>query len=142
MEAARVEAEAQDRQAKLFSGLRFFLGREVPREPLVFMIRAVGGEVSWDATVAPGATYSSTDQRITHQVSDREIVDGQVLGRFYVQPQWIFDSINKRERCSEADFALGETLPPHLSPFLAERRIGDYVPPEQRILEEGEKAKV
>merc|ERR1712105_318493 len=44
-----------------------------------------------------------------------------------------------RERCGEADFALGETLPPHLSPFVAERRIGDYVPPEQRVLEEGVK---
>merc|ERR1711890_80065 len=58
---------------------------------------------------------------------------------FYIQPQWIFDSINRRERCGEADYALGETLPPHLSPFLAERRIGDYVPPEQRVLEEGVK---
>jgi pescadillo protein len=140
MEKARLESEARDRQTKLFSGLRFFLGREVPREPIVFMIRAVGGEVSWDATVAPGATYSCGDEKITHQISDRASVEDKVLGRFYVQPQWIFDSINRRERCGEADFALGETLPPHLSPFLAERRIGDYVPPEQRKLEEGEKA--
>ena len=68
MEAARAEAEARERQGKLFSGLRFFLGREVPREPLVFMLRAVGGEVSWDATVAPGATFASTDSTVTHQV--------------------------------------------------------------------------
>ena len=68
MEAARAEAEARERQGKLFNGLRFFLGREVPREPLVFMVRAVGGEVSWDATVAPGATFASTDPTITHQV--------------------------------------------------------------------------
>jgi len=139
MEKARLEAEARDRQDKLFAGLRFFLGREVPREPIVFMIRAVGGEVSWDATVAPGATYSDTDEKITHQICDRPSVSDKVLGRFYVQPQWIFDSINRRERCNEADFALGETLPPHLSPFLAERRIGDYVPPEQKKLE-GENA--
>ena len=32
---------------------------------------------------------------------------------------------------------MGETLPPHLSPFIAERRVGDYVPPEQKKLEEG-----
>lgn len=139
MEKARLESEARDRQSKLFSGLRFFLGREIPREPIVFMIRAVGGEVSWDYTVAPGATFSESDETITHQVCDRPTVSDKVLGRFYVQPQWIFDSINRRERCGEADFALGETLPPHLSPFLAERRIGDYVPPEQRVLEEGAK---
>ena len=73
MEAARVEAEARERQGKLFQGLRFFLGREVPREPLVFMVRAVGGEVSWDATVAPGATYAANDPTITHQVSKRSV---------------------------------------------------------------------
>ena len=32
---------------------------------------------------------------------------------------------------------MGETLPPHLSPFIAERRVGDYVPPEEKKLEEG-----
>jgi len=137
MEAARAEAEARERQGKLFNGLRFFLGREVPREPLVFMLRAVGGEVSWDATVAPGATFASTDSTVTHQISDRPCVTDQVLGRFYVQPQWVFDSINRRERCGEAEYALGETLPPHLSPFIAERRVGDYVPPEEKKLEEG-----
>jgi len=137
MEAARAEAQARERQGKLFTGLRFFLGREVPREPLVFMVRAVGGEVSWDATVAPGATFASTDPTITHQISDRPSISDQVLGRFYVQPQWVFDSINRRERCGEAEYALGETLPPHLSPFIAERRVGDYVPPEQKKLEEG-----
>merc|ERR1712083_770326 len=100
-------------------------------------LRAVGGEVSWDATVAPGATFANSDTTITHQISDRPSIDDQVLGRFYVQPQWVFDSINRRERCGEAEYALGETLPPHLSPFIAERRVGDYVPPEEKKLEEG-----
>jgi len=138
---AEKERDARERQATLFNGLRFFLGREIPREPLVFMIRAVGGEVSWDSSVAVGATYPSTDTRITHQLVDREAgTTGElVLGRFYVQPQWVFDSINRREICPEKDYALGETLPPHLSPFIQERRLGDYVPPEQLALE-GEKA--
>jgi len=131
------EREARERQSTLFNGLRFFLGREIPREPLVFMIRALGGEVSWDSSVAIGATYTSSDTRITHQLVDREAghAGELVLGRFYVQPQWVFDSINRRERCPEKDYALGETLPPHLSPFIQERRIGDYVPPEQLALE-------
>merc|ERR1712032_1468728 len=89
--------------------------------------------------VAPGATFANSDTTITHQISDRPSIDDQVLGRFYVQPQWVFDSINRRERCGEAEYALGETLPPHLSPFIAERRVGDYVPPEQKKLEEGVK---
>merc|ERR1711915_569266 len=102
-----------------------------------FMIRAVGGEVSWDSSVAPGATYSNTDPRITHQLVDRDAtsIGELVLGRFYVQHQWVFDSINRREKCPERDYALGETLPPHLSPFTQEYRVGDYIPPEQKALD-------
>jgi len=139
---AEKEREARERQANLFQGLRFFLGREIPREPLVFMIRAVGGEVSWDSSVAVGATYPSTDPRITHYLVDREAgtMGELVMGRFYVQPQWVFDSINRREKCPEKNYALGETLPPHLSPFTQEFRIGDYVPPEEKNLgQENEK---
>merc|ERR1712062_755607 len=99
-----------------------------------------GGEMSWDASVGVGASFPVTDPAITHQVMDRDVSSAgeMVLGRFYIQPQWIFDSINRREKCREKDFALGETLPPHLSPFVSERerRVGDYVPPEQKALEE------
>merc|ERR1712025_1350093 len=138
---AVLEREMKEKQSNLFKGLKFFLGREVPKEPLVFMIRAVGGEVSWDSSVGVGATFSQSDAGITHQVMDRDAktAGDLVLGRFYIQPQWIFDSINRREKCREKDYALGETLPPHLSPFVSERerRVGDYVPPEQKALEGG-----
>lgn len=135
MESARKEAEAVEAQVKLFQGLKFFLGREVPREQIVFMIRSMGGEVSWESTCAPGSTYKEGDERITHHIADREVILNKKLGRFYVQPQWIFDSINQRKKLNEKDYALGETLPPHLSPFVEERRReGDYIPPEEKAL--------
>jgi len=139
VEEARKEAELVQKQTKLFEGLKFYLSREVPREPLVFMIRCLGGDVSWDSTVAPGATYGESDTSITHQVCDRpaNTIAKSHLGRFYVQPQWVFDSLNRRDRLPEKDYALGETLPPHLSPFIADRRVGDYVPPEEKKLTEG-----
>merc|ERR1712098_176185 len=108
------------------------------REPLVFMIRSVGGEVSWCETAAPGATFKEDDDRVTHQISDRDVIGNKKLGRFYVQPQWIFDSINRRTMLNEKDYALGETLPAHLSPFVTERRVGDYVPPEEKALNQPE----
>merc|ERR1711872_1004408 len=135
IEAARKEAEAVEQQTKLFNGLKFFLGREVPRDPLVFMIRCMGGEASWCSTAASGSSYTEDDDRVTHQIADRDVIANKKLGRFYVQPQWIFDSINRRKRLNEKDYALGETLPPHLSPFIADRRIGDYLPPEEKALE-------
>merc|ERR1711973_917530 len=96
-----------------------------------------GWEVSWCSTAAPGSTFTEEDDRVTHQISDRESIPNKKLGRFYVQPQWIFDSINRRKKLNEKDYALGETLPAHLSPFVVERRVGDYVPPEEEEEEEG-----
>lgn len=39
MDARKKEQEALEKHKKLFEGLRFFLNREVPREPLAFVIR-------------------------------------------------------------------------------------------------------
>lgn len=71
-----------------------------------------------------------------------------VVNRIYIQPQWIFDSINARKLLpidnylpgnfhleKERNFNIyllnvGSILPPHLSPFVEEKE-GDYVPPER-----------
>lgn len=46
-------------------GLVFFLGREVPREHLLLVIRAFGGEAGWEGE---GSPLAEADERITHQV--------------------------------------------------------------------------
>jgi len=135
LEAARKEAEKAKNLQTLFKGLKFFLGREIPKEPLVFMIRCLGGQVSWDNTAAPGSTFNVEDTTVTHQVCDRprDSVDMKHIERFYIQPQWVFDSINRREKLEVHKYFVGEPLPPHLSPFISEeRRVGDYVPPEEK----------
>ena len=71
-EARRKEMEEAAALKTLFKGAKVFLNREVPREPLVFMIRAFGGQVSWDASLAGGATFSEDDKGVTHQVCDRQ----------------------------------------------------------------------
>lgn len=61
--------------------------------------------------------------------------------RYYIQPQWVFDSVNAKMRLPVEDYFLGVMLPPHLSPFV-EEKDGDYVPPEKlklMALQRGEK---
>lgn len=129
-EDRRKELEAQEKHKKLFEGLKFFLNREVPREALAFVIRSFGGDVSWDQSLCIGATYDVTDSCITHQIVDRPGQQTPVIGRYYVQPQWVFDCVNARLLLPVADYFPGVQLPPHLSPFVSEKE-GDYVPPEK-----------
>ncbi|XP_032094475.1 pescadillo homolog [Thamnophis elegans] len=129
-ETRKKEEEDLEKQKKLFEGLQFFLNREVPREPLAFVIRCFGGKVSWDKSVCIGATYDVADPSITHQIVDRPNAENQVVGRYYLQPQWVFDSVNAKMRLPVADYFPGVMLPPHLSPFVSEKE-GDYMPPEK-----------
>ena len=88
-EDRRKELEAQEKQKKLFEGLKFFLNREVPREALAFVIRSFGGDVSWDKSLCIGATYDVTDPCVTHQIVDRPGQQTPVIGR-YVPKDLIF----------------------------------------------------
>ncbi|KAM3516282.1 hypothetical protein MY11210_000041 [Beauveria gryllotalpidicola] len=128
-------------QGALFSNFTFYLSRETPRQPLEFILKAFGCKrVGWDATLGDGAfTTNELDPSITHHIVDRPIVqtvttedvDGEdnqtsqkltqnqrVPGRIYVQPQWVWDSINEGELKEAHLYAPGASLPPHLSPFV------------------------
>lgn len=119
----------------LFKGLKFFINREVPREPLVFIIRCFGGKVSWDKNCFVGATFDEDDESITHQIVDRPSLVKQYISRDYVQPQWVFDSVNQSKLLATNKYFLGVTLPPHLSPFVnPDREENEYVPPEEKAL--------
>jgi len=134
----------------LFSNFTFFLSRETPRQPIEFILRAFGCKrIGWDAVLGDGAyTHNELDTSITHQIVDRppiqvdpenesEAEDNQtaqrlrpgsrVPGRIYVQPQWIWDSVNDEELKRPDLYAPGAQLPPHMSPFVKKVR-GQYDP--------------
>ncbi|XP_038059936.1 pescadillo homolog [Patiria miniata] len=135
-EAVQEARAEQDKEAKfktLFEGCKFFLSREVPREMLTFVIRCFGGQVSWDKTMFIGATYDVKDESITHQIVDRPQQRKEYLSRYYIQPQWVIDSVNARLLLPVEEYFPGVVLPPHLSPFVQEKE-GDYIPPEKQTL--------
>ncbi|XP_050668019.1 pescadillo homolog [Leptidea sinapis] len=138
LEEAKLEAEKVKKLKTLFKGLKFFLNREVPREPLVFLIRCFGGEASWDHDHFVGATFDESDESISYQIVDRPSMDKQFLSRYYVQPQWVFDSVNARTLLPINKYLMGAVLPPHLSPFVDKTKDQVYIPPEQRALNDPE----
>jgi pescadillo len=134
---------ASEDAGQLFSKFTFFISREAPRHPVEFLLRAFGCKrVAWDKVLGEGAfTHDETDSRITHQIVDRPapsqplptltgqassneenlqaVKPGFIMpGRVYVQPQWIWDCVNEGKLLPTNTYAPGETLPPHLSPWI------------------------
>lgn len=116
----------------LFSGMKFFLGREVPREQLSLVIQSFGGVVGWDGE---GSPYNEMDGRITHQVIDRPKPLIKHENRLFVQPQWVFDSTNARVLVNASKYAPGIVPPPHLSPFVHPEE-DDHVPEYAKEIQE------
>nr|PIM02469.1 BRCA1 C Terminus (BRCT) domain-containing protein [Toxoplasma gondii COUG] len=119
---------------QLFDGCVIFLGREVPLLPFSFMIRSCGGKVGWQGPESP---FSEDHADITHHVVDRPLecfLRVENSQRDYVQPQWVMDSINTGIQLPIHLYAPGKTLPPHLSPFVDDRKEG-YVPKQRDVLD-------
>jgi pescadillo len=111
---------------QLFSKLRFFCNREVPLEWMQLCVLSFGGQIGWEGAKSP---YGSNDSGITHHIVDRPL-SGDLLNRKdreFIQPQWIFDSINAQVKLPIGKYEAGVTLPPHLSPFVDDEKEG-YVP--------------
>ncbi|KAF3936549.1 hypothetical protein ABW19_dt0201906 [Dactylella cylindrospora] len=136
----------------MFSEWTVYLSRETPREPLEFLLRSFGCKrIGWDAVLGEGSfTADDTDTNITHQIVDRPPMvalppvpapkagedtemgntakpRGRVLGRIYIQPQYIWDCINAGRVLRPDAYAQGAELPPHLSPWV-KPKDGEYDP--------------
>jgi pescadillo protein len=117
-------------KSRLFQGFKFFINREMPKAELRFMIRAFGGE---DFTELD---CEESDPKITHQIVDRDCSHMRLKkNREYIQPQWIFDSINAGILLPYHEYAHNATLPPHISPFINDALKG-YVPAQREHMNE------
>ena len=107
------------KRRRLFAGLTFFLSREVPRGYLELVCLAFGGKVGWEG---PNSPVDASDPTITHHIVDRPSLppsyDSLPKSREFVQPQWILDCSNFMFLLPIAKYAVGVSLPPHLSPWI------------------------
>ena len=104
----------------LFKGLCFFIGREVSRSSVEFVCKCFGATVGWELGSGSPLTDAS-DPRITHVITDRPVAANAAVSKtsVRVQPQWVFDCINKKTLLSTASYGPGSELPAHLSPFVS-----------------------
>lgn len=132
------EISAEDALKNLMAPFTIYVGREVPLDILEFTILSLGGRVVSEAALD---LYAEDDDEgvvaerkieiddlvkgVTHQICDRPALSTRVPGRIYVQPQWVFDSLNKGRLMPVDEYAVGATLPPHLSPW---GDVGGYDP--------------
>ncbi|ETS63940.1 hypothetical protein PaG_02269 [Moesziomyces aphidis] len=126
----------------LFTPYVFYISRECPRAVIEFVLRSFGalpGRIGWDMVAGAGSTVDEDDARITHHIIDRPVPAGGMKKyagkRVFVQPQYIVDCANARKLLPAGAYGPGQTLPPHLSPFVDDAEVarrGGYVPEEAR----------
>ncbi|KAL6932773.1 hypothetical protein ACO0OL_004268 [Hanseniaspora opuntiae] len=103
-------------QATLFENFTFYIGREVSKDIIQFLILGCGGKTICEAD------YDMTETKpdmsvVTHHICDRPVLRQRLANVVYIQPQWVFDSINKGSLEPANLYLPGEKLPPHLSPW-------------------------
>jgi len=121
-----------EEQVAVFEGLTFMLCREVPVDSLEFVLLCGGANVLREDQLDDDQTRSHT---VTHQVMDRPTLKHNILSREYVQPQWVYDSINSLCLLPTEPYKPGVVPPPHLSPFVNDEEEG-YVPEQRKVLAE------
>lgn len=119
------------KRKRLFSNLTFFLSREVPRGYLELICLSYGAKVvGWENDSQ--SPISVNDASITHHIVDRPVLPANLQDqhsntREYIQPQWILDCANHDVLLPCSRYAVGEELPPHLSPWVDNEEEG-YTP--------------
>jgi pescadillo protein len=116
----------EDKKLKnLFKNLIFFISREVPLEIFETVISYCGGLYGDSSDTS---AFTEDDKRITHYIVDRPPNGINMKpNKEYVQPQWIFDCLNKKMILPVSNYAPGKKLPPHLSPYYEVNEKGEYV---------------
>lgn len=120
----------------VFEGKSIVIGRETPFIELEFVLKSAGAMKVTREDDLPDVTVSDRLDGYTHWIVDRPTVRGpQNMSVEYVQPQYVFDSVNNGVLLPPSLYGIGMKLPPHLSPFVTDEADGGYRPWFKDVLE-------
>jgi pescadillo protein len=105
---------------RMLHSSKIFISREVPRKAVAFVLQCLGAEISIPTSEDDIKLLSEDDPTLTHQIVDRPALLRMFVDRHYIQPQWVFDSLNAGKLVDMDLYRIGATLPPHMSPFVTE----------------------
>ena len=115
-------------ESLLFAPYTFYLSRETSSKTWEFVVRAMGGKVISSLT-APSLDSTPLADQITHVIIDRPMTSErmrELQGErkwVWVQPQWVADCVNRGKIIGAGEYAPGQLLPPHLSPWDGEGEL-------------------
>lgn len=129
-EDEELDMEENDlKKLTVFKGKSIVIGRETPFIELEFVLKSAGAAKVTREDDLPDITVTDRLDGYTHWIVDRPAVRGpQNMSVEYVQPQYVFDSVNNGVLLPPSLYGIGTKLPPHLSPFVTDEADGGYRP--------------
>ncbi|KAK2116213.1 hypothetical protein P7K49_006839 [Saguinus oedipus] len=88
------------------------------------------GEMAVQERITGRTFVHRCHQCSTHRIVDWPAQQTSIIGRHYMQPQWVFDFINTKLHFPVAEYFAAVQLPPRPSPSVTKEE-GDYIPPEK-----------
>ncbi|GAW80855.1 pescadillo N-terminus domain containing protein [Plasmodium gonderi] len=131
-----------DNLKELFTNQVYYIHTDMPFDILSIIILSCGGSIAWNSPYSP---YTLDDEKITHEILEsREVLEShegqegitqvikQNYQRMYIQPQYIFDCLNRKKILPCSDYSTDvKKLPVHLSPFIEDDNFKNFVKKEE-----------
>lgn len=127
--------EYENKKTRIFENCTFFISKELPVNTFKFILTALNAKVGWDESTSPLSPFNEDCELITHQITEKKIKEDAKMGRVYVHPQWVVDSMNFDKMLDINNYLIGKEIPPHLCPF-ENYANGEYMPDYYKAITE------
>ncbi|CRG99953.1 pescadillo homolog, putative [Plasmodium relictum] len=121
----------EDNINELFKNYIFYIHNDMPFYILSIIILSCGGQICWKNLYSP---FKYESKKITHEIVEAHesiILNEFKYKRNIIQPQYVFDCLNRRKILPCSDYSIDKNLPVHLSPFIEDDNYKNFVKKEE-----------